>query len=482
MTSLTAQATQAAVPSRIFGERAPFRWTARDAHTLPCGVEGALPAWLRGQLVRTAPAVFTVGEYTVAHWFDGLALLYGFRFDERGVKFQQRLLDSQMRRDLDRGRFGRASFGTALRRSTWERLTHPLPPVTDNTNVHVVPWNGAWLAMTETPHQHRIDPATLASTGLAAYEDDLPRGVATTAHPHVDPSGAMINVGTSYGRRNVIGVLRTEPGTMRRVVEGKLTVDRPFYVHDFGLSARHAVLIGQPFAMQPLGMFWSNAPISSHLHFDASRPTLLHCLDRARGTFQSYETSPLMCFHTVAAFDDGDDVVLDFLAYDDARVVDSLSTASLSPGFPASGMPRLMRARLRPGRTSAPLERLSDACFEFPCAARSSAAERYDVCFGAVLDSDGAGGTRSELVRVSVHDGSVLRFAEPGMVLGEPVLVRRPGAQEPDDGVVLAVGSSTTDDVSVLTVLDARTLEPRAHVRVPLALPLGFHGSFARAQ
>jgi beta,beta-carotene 9',10'-dioxygenase len=463
-----------------FGERAPFRWTEREREALDVVVEGSLPSWLRGQLVRTAPALFQLGDYAVDHWFDGLGLLYGFRFDARGVQFRQRLLDCRMRTELMRGEYGRASFGTGLIRPFWSRLRHPLPPVTDNTNVNVVPWDGAWLAMTETAHQHRIADDTLASTGLVRYRDELPRGVSMTAHPHLDARGAMVNVGTSYGRRNLISVLSTAPGSETRMVEGKLSLERPFYVHDFGLSARHAVLIGQPLTLRPLGMLWSNAPIAGHLRYEPERGTQLHLLDRTRGTFRTYETEALVCFHTVAAYDDGEDVVHDFLAFDDASVVSALSTSSLARGFPAGKMPRHVRARMRPGRTSVELETLSEARFDFPCPARASTTGAYSVCFGAVLDGDGAGASTGELIRVSLEDGRVTRFAEPDLVLGEPVLVRRPGALEADDGVVLSVGSSLTRDEAVLVVLDARTLEPLARARVGLALPLGFHGSFRR--
>jgi beta,beta-carotene 9',10'-dioxygenase len=252
-------------------------------------------------------------------------------------------------------------------------------------------------------------------------------------------------------------------------------------VHDFGLSARHAVLIGQPLTLRPLNLFWSNQPFSAHLRYEPERGTQLHLLDRVHGTFRSYETEPLVCFHTVAAFDDGGDVVHDFLAADDASVLTSFSTESLARGFPRGMMPRLVRARLKPGRSSVQLETLTDLRFEFPCPARSSATGPYSVCFGAVLDADAEGGTRGELVRVALEEGRVTRFAEPGVVLGEPVLVRRPGAAAPDEGVLLSVGSSLTHDEAVLMVLDARSLEPLARVRVGLALPLGFHGSVRRA-
>ena len=43
-------------------------------------LSGALPGWLQGSLVRTGPAKWEVGERTMNHWFDGLAMLHRFGF------------------------------------------------------------------------------------------------------------------------------------------------------------------------------------------------------------------------------------------------------------------------------------------------------------------------------------------------------------------------------------------------------------------
>src|SRR5215471_7132950 len=39
-------------------------------------VDGALPSWLEGALLRSGPSKFEVGARTYNHWFDGLAMLH----------------------------------------------------------------------------------------------------------------------------------------------------------------------------------------------------------------------------------------------------------------------------------------------------------------------------------------------------------------------------------------------------------------------
>lgn len=466
----------------LLSDRAPFRWTQRDKHTLPVTVTGTLPAWLHGSLVRTAPAIFEVGAWRAEHWFDGLGLIYGFSFTD-GVRFVQSPLDSQMARRVAAGDGTTASFATPMRRNLWQRLRAPVPAVTDNANVNIVPWQGAWLALTETSHQHVVDGDALRSQGLYRYEDDLSSSMSMLAHPHFDfTRDAMLNVGLTLGPKNELWMLRHGRGGRRREVEGKLALKRMPYMHDFGLSDRHAVLVAHPFTVNPLRLLFSNSGYIEHFRWQPERGTTLWKLDRETGRFTDYQTEPLFCFHTVNTFEDGDDVVFDFLAFDDPSVISRVATARLEAEGMPTFLPRLVRARLSPGKRHADLTTLTDTRFEFPnIAYRAQHGRPYRTAWGVSIDAARAGGLTSEVVRVDLEGGAVMRFSEPEVTYGEPVFVPRPGAAREDDGVVLTVGSDARRERSLLTMLDATTLEPLARCEVGLSLPLGFHGNFRAA-
>ena len=57
-------------------------------------VEGRLPGWLRGALIRTGPAKWDVGDRTMDHWFDGLAMLHRFAIADGRVTYASRFLES----------------------------------------------------------------------------------------------------------------------------------------------------------------------------------------------------------------------------------------------------------------------------------------------------------------------------------------------------------------------------------------------------
>jgi carotenoid cleavage dioxygenase-like enzyme len=143
--------------------------------------------------------------------------------------------------------------------------------------------------------------------------------------------------------------------------------------------------------------------------------------------------------------------------------------------------PSLRRIVMRPGRSHAELERLSDVGFEFPSTNYQRVSGRdYRFAWGAA-DGPQAGGTYpSSIVKVDVRTGSSSVFSDGEHVYGEPVFVARPGGSDEDDGVLLSVGTSQRTDSSALAIIDARTMALVAKAEVPRPIPLGFHGSFVR--
>jgi len=58
-------------------------------------LQGELPQWLAGSLMRTGPARWDLGEQTVNHWFDGLAMLHRFTIDGGRVSYANRFLQTR---------------------------------------------------------------------------------------------------------------------------------------------------------------------------------------------------------------------------------------------------------------------------------------------------------------------------------------------------------------------------------------------------
>src|SRR5215207_6150163 len=164
-------------------------------------VEGALPPWLAGSLLRTGPAKFEVGERTVRHWFDGFAMLHRYTIGEGQVSYASRFLRGKaFRAAEDTGQLHYSEFATDPCRSLFARVASMFrPALTDNGAVNVSRVGDDFLAMTETPLPVVFDPQTLETAGVA-YE---PPGEITTAHPHHGPQrGELVNYAAHLGPRS----------------------------------------------------------------------------------------------------------------------------------------------------------------------------------------------------------------------------------------------------------------------------------------
>lgn len=445
-------------------------------------VEGAIPDWLRGDLLRTAPALFAHEGWAAAHWFDAVGMLYRFSVaSPTEVTWAQRLLECDLARHVQRGRVPLSSFGTPNGRPWWKRVVQPVPHRSDNTNVNVLKLGPDWVAMTETETQYVVDPESLSTRGAVRYDDALGGGLAMLAHPQLDVARSrVVNVATKLGAEAELVVYEHAPAERRRVEVGRWKTKAFPYVHAFSLTATRAVLIDHPMRATTSSLLWSNKGYIDHFRWDGASPTRLVVVDRQTGTHRVLETDAMFVFHTVHAFDDGDGMVMDVLAYPDAGVVEALRVGRLSEAS-LDLRPSLVRLHLDLAKGSVRREVLLADGFEFPSVSyRKVSGGRHRVAWGARIFGEGKA-ARSALVRVDVDGGEVRSHADAGVVYGEPVFVARPGATDEDDGVLLSVGSSPAEGRSHLAVFRGRDLERLATATVDTPLPLGFHGSFARA-
>jgi beta,beta-carotene 9',10'-dioxygenase len=428
-------------------------------------LEGALPAWLAGSLLRTGPARWDLGEQTVNHWFDGLAMLHRFTIADGRVSYANRFLRSKAFAGARQGRVGYREFATDPCRSAFQRVASLFDPaISDNANVNVARIMGKWVALTETPMAVSFDPETLETLGVTK----IPATTGGLAHPH-GADGKALSMGVHMTGRPAYRLIEDD-----RVI-GTLPVRRPAYVHSFAMTERHAVLIEHPYTVNPITIPLSKKPFIEHFEWHPQRGTRFAVLDRRTGEHVGdWHADPFFVFHNVNAFEDGDDLVVDLCAYEDPGIVGALGLQRLRAGerIPES---HLERFRLRPGG-AVERTRLADEPLELP---RIDYGRVNGRPYRYVWGSGARGEFFDTIVKADVTTGETLTWSDG--YPGEPVHVGRPGREEEDDGVLLTVVLEPERGTSSMVVLDAATLTELARARVPHHIPFGFHGQFSRA-
>jgi carotenoid cleavage dioxygenase-like enzyme len=444
-------------------------------------LSGTVPTWLHGGLVRVTPAQMDFERRSVAHWFDGMAMLNRFGFSGDGtVSYGSRFLDTAARREaLASGGTSIAGFATDPCRTLFQRVQSAFSPeLTDNANVNLARVGDDYIAMTETPVPVKFDAETLETLG--PDEGAQRFGQITTAHPHHDPERReLVNFAAHLGRKSEYRVYARRSADQSRTL-ATMPVREPSYMHSFALTPRHVLLIENPLVVNPPKLALSG---KSFIHNYVWKPELgvrIHAFDRATGALtRSWTTDPFFVFHTINAYEDGDDVVLDLCAHADDSIIGMLDLDKLRSGSGHSDLgARPLRLTLSAAGTVATRE-LADVDLELPrINYRTRNGQPYRYVYGG---SAGDAAFLKRLVKIDVADRSVAVWEEPNAWAGEPVFVPRPGATAEDDGVVLSVVLDTDAGASFLLVLDAATFEEVARARAPHHIPFGFHGQFFSA-
>jgi len=443
-------------------------------------VEGSIPDWLAGSLVRNGPAKYEVGKRRMRHWFDGLAMLHRFSFAGGEVSYANRFLRTDAYRAAERGEISYREFATDPCRSIFRRAaTLFSPDFSDNCNVNLAKLGDEYIAMTETPLPVAFDPETLDALGVA-YK---PPGLHATAHPHADrDTGELLAYVTHFGPRSEYRLYGQRDRTHQRRI-GSHRVAEPSYMHSFALTERYMILATFPLVVNPLQLALSGRPFIENYRWKPELGTTFLVFDRNDGGLvRTVKAEPCFCFHHINAFERGSEILIDMATYEDASIIDALFVDRVRSEPPSgSELARTVRYRIAPDRDEAIEEKLSDASVELPqidYGERNGRPYRYLYGIGDHQDGDSPDFV-DRLLKLDLESGEESGWFEQGSYPGEPVFVPSPEPDRGEDqGVLLSVVLDSAGGTSYLLVLDSETMDEIGRARVPHHIPFGFHGQY----
>ncbi|MFB6118774.1 carotenoid oxygenase family protein [Halosegnis sp.] len=442
-------------------------------------VEGDLPGWLSGSLVRNGPGSFRVGNDSVDHWFDGLAMLTRFTFDD-GVQYANRFLRTDAYEAAQAGTFegGFATGESTLRDRLWNAVRGD---AYDNANIILERIGDEYLALTESPRWVQVDPTTLDTLGHRQYDGPVPSGDLACAHLKYDPERDVhVNVETAFGRQSHYHIYAMRAPDRRKLL-ASVPTDRPSYMHSFALTPNYVVLTAFPFDVNPLAFFkpGRQGPFVENFQWRPDAGMTIYVVDRRGGGVVGEATAPAVFgFHHVNAFEDDGDVVFDLETLPDADAVDSLDLTALRAGELEAVAGRLDRYRISDPEGNLSIERTDRFATGtgLPTVSPATWLAEHRYVYAQGTNEPVTEWPRA-VRKVDTADGETTDWTDGGPV-SEPIFVPRPDGDAEDDGVVLTVMLDPDAERSLLVVLDAATMTERARAPLPHALPFDFHGRF----
>ncbi|XP_027021164.2 carotenoid-cleaving dioxygenase, mitochondrial isoform X2 [Tachysurus fulvidraco] len=505
---------------------------------IPTTVKGIIPTWIRGNLLRNGPGKFEFGNQHFNHWFDGMALMHSFQVADGQVTYRSRFLRSDSyKKNSEMNRIVVSEFGTLAlpdpcknifqRFMSFFEMTKP----TDNANVSFVKYKGDYYVSTETNFIHKIDPDTLETKEKVDWSKFIAVNGAT-AHPHVDPDGTVYNMGNSYGRKGTLyNIIKVPPGNEAGddTLQGAKVLcsispaekNKPSYYHSFAMSENYVVFIEQPIKIDIMKIVTARMKgkgISDCIYWDPKQETVFHVVNKHTGKVSpvKYHTKALSNFHQINAFEENGFLMLDMCCSDDGQALqvyflqnlrksgEALDEVynSIDKYFPrrfvlplciTNDTPLNQNLNTRPKSSASAVclskdkvfcmsedlhdhELLDYGGFEFPHI-------HYDRCntkpYRFIYGCGFGHLVADSLIKIDLESKKIKAWRLPGVYPSEPVFVPSPNSEEEDDGVILSVVLTPTEDKGTfLLVLDAKTFEEVGRAKVPVNIPSGFHGTF----
>lgn len=450
-----------------------------ELEKVPLKIKGVIPSWLRGSLIRNGPINVRIEGKSNQHWFDGLAMLHAFSIQDGKVVYSNKFLRTGAHqkvfeeRTLDYGGFAQDPCRTLFKRlitlfqSEEGKELH-------NANVNVAKLALSFVAMTETPLPVQFDPETLETLGVFHYEDSLPKERCwESAHPHSDPESLeIINYLTKFGRQSYYTLYRIKPKSAAREIIAEIPVDEPSYMHSFAITERYLILSEFPFVVNPMDLMIRSQAFIKNYAWKPERGSRFIVVDRKSGTVvRTFSTGPFFSFHHANAYEEGDQIHIDLVTYEDAGIItgSSLNVDSKREDHPT----KLERFTLHLNKGTITRDAIFSHPHEFPRINDHYEGRSYRFVFATGSDEKG-----EVLYKIDTKSREAKIWQEQNTSPGEPVFVPRPEAKAEDDGILLAVVIDKLKRSSFLLVLDGQTFEEIGRAEAPHLIPEGLHGRY----
>lgn len=440
------------------------------APTVMTRLHGRAPAGLKGTLFRNGPARFRRPGGSVGHWFDGDGMVRKFQIADGEARISARFVDTIKRRqDAAAKAVITPGFGTAA--GPGARLSGPDDANAANTSVLMA--GGELWALWESGSPTVLDPVTLETRGFKTLRPDL-KAMPFLAHPRVQPDGTIWNLGLA-GRRAVVWKLAPDGALQKAEL---IDLPRASYMHDFTATARHLVILLQPWVVDSF-----RTPVAAAMAWKPELGTQVLVIDKDDlSKRRVFELPPFFFFHLGDAWEEADGTIrFDACVDDDPSGVAANAGALLRGQAVRAAPPR--RALVTLGADGRAKLAREAASAEFP---------RGDARFAGQVRRYSVHVTNERPDRplfqgVAVRDwkadrDQVFDFG-PRHLVEEMVFVPRPGSSGELDGWLVGTTVNLDASATELHVFDALRVNqgPIAAWRAPVALPVTFHGVFVQA-
>ena len=429
---------------------------------------GTIPEGLNGAFLRIGANPVFVNDPESYHPFAGDGMIHEVVFDQGAVTYINRFVETE-------GHMAEQARGDFI----WDGM-NTKPEDSEKygskniANTAMIFHAGKFLALQEGANPFELKLPNLDPVGEVDYDGKLKH--AFTAHPKVDPqTGELITYGYSVMNKRYCSVsLITKDGELVHTTD--VDLPKPIMMHDCAITSQHTVIMDLPCVFD----FGRMAEGKSMLYFEPENGSRFGIL--ARGAdgkdIQWFDVENCYCYHTVNAFEEGDEVVVEGCRSERNSIGDDEK--------PQAGdrrdLPMLYQWRfnLKTGEVN---ERALDEQWgcEFARINESFMGLRSQFTYAARIAGDTLESGFDGIIKYDLVNETSSHYPYgPGRLGGEPIFAPKPDGVNEEDGWVIGFVWDEQLQRSECIVLDAANFEdgPVARIVMPARVPFGFHSAW----
>ncbi len=455
-------------------------------------VEGEIPPELNGTLFRNGPGLLDVNGQRLHHPWDGDGMICAITFEEGQAHFRNRFIETEgylaertAGRILYRGVFGTQKPGGWLANIFDLRLKNV-------ANTHVVYWGEKLLALWEASNPYRLNPKTLETLGIETFDGLLRKGSPIAAHPKIDPGDSaqasrLVAFAINAG---LCSKIHTYELDLAGTVVQHLTHRVPgfVFIHDFAITPNYCLFFQPPVSFNPFPYVFGFRGAAESIKLQLNRPTRVWIIPRRKGeAVQVLETDSCFVFHHANAFEQGDEIIVDSICYQDFISLDHKRSYPDNTDFDKLPIGQLWRFHLDLSKKAARRQLVAPRCVEFPKVSADLIGQPHRWIFlGAAHQAEGNAPLQA-ILKINPESGQQEFWsAAPKGFVGEPVFVPRSRVKEnstplaEDDGWVITLVYDAAHHRTDVVILDGKCLSqgPIARLHLKHHVPYGLHGTF----
>lgn len=456
-----------------------------DEYDYECEIDGELPP-LNGTLYRVGPGRYDRGPDRKRMVLDGDGMVQALTLADGRASYRNRYVQTgKYVEEAAAGRFLYPTFSTHGSGSLFRNLGMTLP---NQANTTVLEWAGRVFAFDESQRPYELD-RELGTVAEVAPDEANPDWK-YWAHWKLDAAHQQLHLLVmEQGPRmtaHIVSLSRAGEIVARR----SYRLPRSVYIHDWFVTGNHFAFWLHPafVDLRAVGLVMiARETFASAIRWQPEKGSVMFVADRRDDRTWELEADACWMWHAINAYDDGDELVCDFVGSDaggglggeDSALFGIMRGEPVTPSEAPVNYIRRMRVAPRSGRLESSV--VSDAAdYELPGVSATERARRHSKAY--MIQADPGELFARNLCQYDASNGMTRTWRfDRGKYCGEPVFC---DALDGERGrYVISQIYSSVSKKSNFAVFDEQRFEagPVACVRLEHHVPLSFHGYWAPA-